>query len=273
MARGGPVRNYGRFTTSIWQDSDFTSLTQPLQAVYFTLGLQPDVTAAGTLALTVGRWAKLSAGVTRGQLLEQVQQLCEHAGRHLVIDEDTEELLIRKFMKWDQGWSNSKRLPVVIDAVSAISSVHIRDIAVDELHRLAASPATSDEQKRSRDALSHALTAFDRLRVTLGDHIPEPHSATHDPEPESLLGEPPDASAGPPSMFCSKHPDGTEKPCGPCGTAKLRYAAWVKSTAGREAERRAQKRLEQTNALVADIAQAKAAAVSMPSDLRAGVAS
>jgi hypothetical protein len=30
-------------------------------------------------------------------------------------------------------------------------------------------------------------------------------------------------------MFCKNHPNGTEAPCGPCGTAKLRYKAWHES--------------------------------------------
>lgn len=228
------MRNYGRFTTSIWRDPDFTSLTLEQQAVYFTLGLQPDVSAAGSLPLTARRWAKLSAGTTRDQIENLVAGLADHAGHHIVVDDDTEELLIRKFIKWDGGWSNSKRLPVVMEAVRSVASDLIRLAAVDELRKLAASAATSEEAKRSREALSVALSPFDRLRVAEGEYLlPQPLTAIQG-------GEPPiaDASAGPPSMFCSKHPNGTERSCGPCGTAKLRYAAWVKSTAGKEAEAR-----------------------------------
>lgn len=39
-------------------------------------------------------------------------------------------------------------------------------------------------------------------------------------EREDRSGSSPDQE---PSPFCSKHPDGTEKPCGPCGTARKRH--------------------------------------------------
>lgn len=48
-----------------------------------------------------------------------------------------------------------------------------------------------------------------------------------------------EARADPPAEFCSKHPKGTDAPCGPCKTARLRYAAWTKTTAGRESAARA----------------------------------
>jgi len=209
------MRNYGRFTTSLWRSPEFTSLTQPLQAVYFMLCTQPDVTAAGSLAVTAGRWSKLAADATRSGITEQVEALAAHAGRHLVLDDDTEELLIRKFIKWDGGWANSKRLPVVVDAIKAIASPQIRDIAVDELRKLAASDVASPVQ---REALCHALSPFDRVVVTEGDYNPQPLN----PIPER---EPFDASDEPLSMFCKQHPTGTEDSCGPCGTAFRRYKA------------------------------------------------
>jgi hypothetical protein len=35
----------------------------------------------------------------------------------------------------------------------------------------------------------------------------------------------------PPSPHCSKHPEGTEAPCGPCGTARLKFQAWTTTAA------------------------------------------
>lgn len=32
-----------------------------------------------------------------------------------------------------------------------------------------------------------------------------------------------------PSPFCSKHPAGTERPCGPCGTARKRHDRWLRA--------------------------------------------
>jgi hypothetical protein len=80
-------RAYGRFTTSIWLDPDFTALTLEQQGAYFTLGLQPDVTAAGVLPYTSRRWSKLSAGTTRADFEKLVTLLVESDGEHLVVDD------------------------------------------------------------------------------------------------------------------------------------------------------------------------------------------
>jgi hypothetical protein len=51
-------------------------------------------------------------------------------------------------------------------------------------------------------------------------------------------GTEPAAAAAPPSMYCSEHPNGTEKPCGPCGTAKLAYKAWMQARLDGEVSRK-----------------------------------
>lgn len=43
--------------------------------------------------------------------------------------------------------------------------------------------------------------------------------------------EEPRGTSGPdpePSPFCSQHPDGTERPCGGCGTARKRHEMWAR---------------------------------------------
>lgn len=254
------ARSYGRFTTTIWRDPDFTSLTLEQQGAYFTLGLQPDVTAAGLLPFTARRWAKLSDGTSRDRFEQLIGELSEHDGQHLVVDEDTEELLIRKFIKWDMGWANSKRLPVVVDAVRTIQSVHIRDIAVEELRRVVTWHMASPAQQ---EAVRQAVSAFDRVVVTEVGNVPQPLTATHDPATATPERQPA-AYVGPPSMYCSKHPNGTEQPCGPCGTARAAYAAWVKSTAGAEADRRRAADEAKAAAVLAEIAESKLTAVPRP---------
>lgn len=115
--------------------------------------------------------------------------------------------------------------------------------------------------------------AQDRERKRTPPHPPDPPDSGRNPNgfhergaPESLLGsyvssnQPTEQStarqsrattgegtgsasdaAEPLSPFCSKHPNGTEKPCGPCATARTRYAAHVKATVDREATEKAQR--------------------------------
>lgn len=39
---------------------------------------------------------------------------------------------------------------------------------------------------------------------------------------------------GEPSRYCTKHPNGTEKNCGPCGTARLKHKRWETEKADRD---------------------------------------
>lgn len=216
------MRNYGRFTTGIFREEGFRALTAAEQGVYFMLGLQPEMTAAGTLSLTLRRWTGMSADMTREQLAEHLSVLAER--RHVVVDFDTEELLVRKFIKWDGGIENSKRRPVVREAALAIESERIRHAIALELVKLGHPDMASEV---CPDAVPDAQPRFDRGVVTDIDIDRTPETAIQEGEPVG------DAE---PSPFCSKHPNGTEKACGPCGTAKLRYARWAKAAAAPKAK-------------------------------------
>lgn len=231
------MRNYGRFTTTIFRDDDFRELTVAEQGVYFMLGLQPEVSAAGTLPLTLRRWASMSAKLTRDDLAETLSVLDQRG--HIVVDWDTEELLITKFVKWDGGIGNEKRRPVILEAGCAIASERIR-------HRLAYELARLDQwdmaSRISEKGLSDAQSRFDRVVETDSDHIPQP--TTPDPESATQEGEPRPrgASADPPAMFCKKHPNGADGPCGACADARRLHNVWQVEQAERErAELRAER--------------------------------
>ncbi len=261
-------RSFGRFTTSIWRDPDFTSLTLEQQAVYFTLGLQPDVTAAGVLPFTARRWAKLSSGTTRDQIESLVESLAEHAGEHLVIDDDTEELLIRKFIKWDGGWANAKRLPVVIDSVCGISSDRMRHTAIRELTKIASSDVASPDQQQAIWRRLDALSPSDRVVVTEVGNRPQPSIPNQEREPSDLEPEPLVVVGDePPPMTCPQHPKGTDKACGQCGAARMRFARWSKLHAAQEAEKRRQAEQQKSSGVLADLADARARAVPRPKDV------
>lgn len=233
------MRNYGRFTTSIYRDSDFRSLTLAQQGLYYLLGLQAEMSAAGTLSLTLRRWSSMAADLSVEELRDHLKTLEAHG--HVVVDDDTEELLIVKFVKWDGGIGNEKRRPVIEEAATSIASPAIRQTLAHEIRHLGyvdmASKVHADATYPQTHDPSDAESRFDRSVVKQGDQIPHPLSRI----PHSLAatpgGEPPeaagpiaaDASADPPSMFCSKHPEGTEQPCGACAGARKRYTAWAQA--------------------------------------------
>jgi hypothetical protein len=235
------MRNYGRFTTTIYRDDDFRALTIAQQGVYYLLGLQPEMAATGTLSLTLRRWSNMAADLTVEELRDHLKALEAHG--HVVIDEDTEELLIVKFVKFDGGIGNEKRRPVIEEAASTIASTAIRQTLGHEIANLGyadmASKVAPDTAFRPPgNALSDGQSGFDRVVVKQGDQIPQPLHRNPEGEPQSACPIPEPAATGasaePPSMTCSKHPAGTEEACGPCGTARKRYAAWAETKLERE---------------------------------------
>jgi hypothetical protein len=128
-------RNYANFSTAIWRPGDdFGDLTMPAQWAYFMLGTQPDISAAGVLSLNVRRWSKRTKGGTRQMVVDALQEL--QAAEKVFYDYDTEELLIRTFVKADGGYGNQKRRPVIERAALDLESPRLRGILAAELRKL-----------------------------------------------------------------------------------------------------------------------------------------
>jgi hypothetical protein len=128
-------RNYANFATAIWRpEDDFGNLTMPAQWAYFMLGTQPDISAAGVLSLNVRRWSKRARGVTRDVVVEALKEL--QAAEKVFYDYDTEELLIRTFVKADGGYGNQKRRPVIERAALELESPRLRAVLAAELRKL-----------------------------------------------------------------------------------------------------------------------------------------
>jgi hypothetical protein len=217
------ARTYATIDAGIWLDPEFCALSAGAQRTYFMLITQTDITACGSLALTLRRWSKTCA---EQDLKAWLEELAGH--RFVLIDEDTEELLVRTFAKWDGGYKHAKRVLAVTATAKAILSVPLREAVAKELAMLGVSigiPVPSDSD-------SEAIESRRSVVTEVGNEC-TPETTLQEREPEPL------DSVEPPAEFCSKHPKGTDAPCGPCKTARLRYAAWTKTTAGRESAARA----------------------------------
>ena len=175
------TRQYGRFTTDIWDDPKFRALSVAAQRAYFMLSTQADITAAGTLALRLRRWSRYASDSPSDALSDALSELSGR--RFLVIDEDTEEVLVRSFVQWDGGINNEKRRPVVLEAAGEVESPAIRAVLASELRKLGVDDAICDVLS---DSLLDTTLASDRVVVTKGEYVPQPtthnpHSATRSP--------------------------------------------------------------------------------------------
>lgn len=217
------ARNYANIYTAIWRDEDFRQRSGNAQRVYLLLATQPDISAAGVLPLTVKRWTSMAADTDRASIVAGLQEL--QAARFIVYDTDTEELLVRSFIRWDGGYGNPKRRPVIVRAAREVESAAIREALAAEMHRTdlptdgltdslstpyregypdsqraieaaaatdlqGDTPETSFSQANSLSASqSVSPPPSDGLVVTTGPYI---ETATHNPETTTL---PPSAGA------------------------------------------------------------------------------
>lgn len=133
---------------------------------------QAEITSAGTIAVTLRRWSQYASDSTSDSLSDGLSALS--ASRFIVIDEDTEELLVRSFVKWDGGYTNSKRQPSILAAAGAVVSPKIRAALASELTKLGMTHSLSD-------------TPLDtpRVVVTEVDHLPQP--TTLKPQPMTVV--------------------------------------------------------------------------------------
>jgi hypothetical protein len=96
-------------------------------------------------------------------------------------------------------------------------------------------PAPSDDDQPEIDTDESVRTDVENVeppRLEVAKHVASGRE-------HGAGGASAERDAPPPSPNCAKHPDGTETPCGPCGTARRKYDAWITAAPER-------KRLEAT---------------------------
>lgn len=173
------ARSHARIDTGIWNDRDFKALSRDGQWLYQLLLGQPDLGHSGLLSITVRRWARLSSDGTKEAVSEALYELA--AARFIVLDEDTEELLVRTLVRNDGAWKQPKVLGVAITEASRISSAYLRAEFTKEMRRLdlASLPEKTPDRVKEQirellDTLPRALTeAHLELEKEGGQHPPE----------------------------------------------------------------------------------------------------
>lgn len=249
------ARNFATIDAALWDDEAFCTLSAGAQRTYLMLITQRDITAAGTLALTMRRWSKTCSEKDLEVWLAELED-----ARFVLIDEDTEELLVRTFVKWDGGYKHPKRCASVVANAKALRSDTLRKAVAEELAKLSVSIA-DPIRTESHSNGTGVPTESHRFPVNEGDQKTEPGTSTQESDPSG-------SNDPEPSEFCPDHPRGTDKACGPCGTAKMRHAAWVK----RQERRQRAAGARHNAALLADIEASKANAVPPPADWRKAAA-
>lgn len=134
MPDGAGGRTFAQILTSIWADRDFRTLSAAAQRHYFVLISQSNLNYAGVLALTEQRWARYCAELTLAGVQEATGELSER--RYVVVDYETQELLVRTFIRNNWLWKQPKMLAVAARQALATSSVDLRLALAEEFRRI-----------------------------------------------------------------------------------------------------------------------------------------
>lgn len=143
----GPTgKDHARINLGIWGDDDFRDLTPAEQHLYFALWTSPNLTYCGAGDWHPGRLANLAGDWTR----HDVEQAAAGLSRRLflLIDTDTDEFLLRSWIKHDGLWRTPNMAVSVANARAALSSRNLRGVVVHEVLKIQALHEDSGSWKR-----------------------------------------------------------------------------------------------------------------------------
>ena len=128
------ARSHGRVMATIWNDPDFLALEEGPQRLYLFLLSQPDLSHAGLVPMRIRRWAKKVANCTTADIEKHLNTLAD--SRFLLVDDETEEVLIRTFVRNDGVYKQPKVMLRMREDARQIESATLRAAFSAELHRL-----------------------------------------------------------------------------------------------------------------------------------------
>lgn len=137
-------RSYAPIYTNIWQNADFAALSANAQRVYLLLLSQPNIAYTGVISRTSGRWARMAGDTNVDDVDAGITELAECPARFVLVDDDTEELWIRTFIRHNRVIQQPQLRTAMVRAYPAILSERLRRALFESLP-----PATQEELQKS----------------------------------------------------------------------------------------------------------------------------
>lgn len=205
-------RSEARLQFSIWDGLD--SLSDAGKLAYLVILTEEHVTQCGSGPLRKSMWGKR----LRWEPSKLDDALAEvDRERYVLVDEDTEELLVRSFLRGDKVDRQPRVLQAALKSAVLIQSKRLRAALAEELRKLDDGTATG----LLADVVQEALAVADVLEGRKSRR-PAPVAVEPELDPEST----PDTS-GRPSDLCPAHLSGKAKrPCRACASARRAAEEW-----------------------------------------------
>jgi hypothetical protein len=160
MNKDGP--KYCRVQTTIWTNSDFTSLPSAAQRLYLLILSQPELTLCGVLQPAFKRWSKFSSDTTAADLELACKEL--EAREFVHRDDETDELLVRSFVRHGVAMDSENSLVGMTRAYETIHSKVLRKVVIEELGKDLDHDLNNRLNRRIGDGVKKALR--DRVSKT-----------------------------------------------------------------------------------------------------------
>jgi hypothetical protein len=123
-----------QITARIWEDPEWRALSVTAQWLYQSGLSQHEITKCGLLPLRESRWAGLAAYLDIDEIQSARKLLVDT--RFWVVDEESEEVLYRSFMRTREVWRNNNMLKAACLACHSARGPGVRAALLRELHRL-----------------------------------------------------------------------------------------------------------------------------------------
>ncbi|MDN6794812.1 MAG: hypothetical protein L0L69_07130 [Propionibacterium sp.] len=127
------ARAYASVYLTIWNDPDFRDMPMPAQWLYFTMLTYPTLNACGVMEWREAKLVRMTQGVTVQELREAAWQLGQR--QLIAVDPDTEESLVRSFVRHDGGLKSPNMAKGIVREHGAIASQKLMALVSREVRR------------------------------------------------------------------------------------------------------------------------------------------
>lgn len=175
------ARSHGRVYAAIWSDEEFIALDADAQRLYLFLLSQADLNHAGLLPLRPRRWAAKYAGGSTSAVMGTLDTLAEH--RFVLVDEDTEEVLIRTLVRNDGVYKQPKVMVRMREDARQIDSPALRAAFAAEMGRLPLAELSGNArevaERVAKEIQEEFSEAVDRAEEGVSGRVSGTHPDTH----------------------------------------------------------------------------------------------
>ena len=127
------ARAYASVYLTIWNDPDFRDVPLTAQWLYFTMLTYPTLNSCGVMEWREAKLVRMTQGLTVQELREAAWELGQR--RLIAVDPDTEEALVRSFVRHDGGLKSPNMAKGIVREHGAIASQKLMALVSQEVRR------------------------------------------------------------------------------------------------------------------------------------------